>query len=156
MESNPVYLILDEAMQYLYNTPMRKKFELWLDDSNLDLLCTGVLILGNFARTDQNCICIVQENLAIKKLLEILAKNNGPNDNARLQHSILGTLKNLVIPKDNKKIVIEAGLVDTIIPMLEVHLPPVVFKLLGTLRMTIDGQGKVALIVESPSLFFYI
>lgn len=82
----------------------------------------------------------MQENLATK-LLEILAKNNGTEDNARLQHSILSTLKHFLIPKINKKTIIDAGLVETILPMLEVHLPPVVFKLLGTLRMTIDGQG---------------
>jgi hypothetical protein len=51
-------------------------------------------------------------------------------------------LKNLVIPKVNKAAIIEAGLVDTILPMLEIHTPPVVFKLLGTLRMMVDGQGE--------------
>lgn len=40
---------------------------------------------------------------------------------------------------------IEAGLVDTILPMLEIHQPPVVFKLLGTLRMLVDGQEELAL-----------
>jgi hypothetical protein len=33
-------------------------------------------------------------------------------------------------------------LVETILPMLEIHTPPVVFKLLGTLRMMVDGQGE--------------
>lgn len=54
----------------------------------------------------------------------------------------LSALRNLVIPKQNKISVIEAGLVETILPMLEIHQPPVVFKLLGTLRMTVDGQGE--------------
>lgn len=39
----------------------------------------------------------------------------------------------------------DAGLVDTILPMLETHQPPVVFKLLGTLRMLVDGQSDLAL-----------
>jgi len=60
----------------------------------------------------------------------------------RLQHALLSALRNLVIPKPNKPAVIEAGLVETIIPMLEIHQSPVVFKLLGTLRMTVDGQGN--------------
>lgn len=59
----------------------------------------------------------------------------------RLQHALLSALRNLVIPKPNKSAVIDAGLVETILPMLEIHQPPVVFKLLGTLRMTVDGQG---------------
>lgn len=62
----------------------------------------------------------------------------------RLQHALLSALRNLVIPKPNKPAVIEAGLVQTILPMLEIHQPPVVFKLLGTLRMTVDGQEKLA------------
>lgn len=40
---------------------------------------------------------------------------------------------------------IKAGLVDTILPMLENHQPAVVFKLLGTLRMLVDGQDALAL-----------
>jgi hypothetical protein len=67
----------------------------------------------------------------------------------RLQHALLSTLKNLVIPKVNKAAIIEAGLVETILPMLEIHTPPVVFKLLGTLRMMVDGQGEC-------SLHFYV
>lgn len=62
----------------------------------------------------------------------------------RLQHALLSTLRNLVIPKPNKPAIVEAGLVQTILPMLHIHQPPVVFKLLGTLRMTVDGQEKLA------------
>lgn len=63
----------------------------------------------------------------------------------RLQHALLSTLRNLVIPKPNKPAIVEAGLVQTILPMLQIHQPPVVFKLLGTLRMTVDGQEKLAI-----------
>lgn len=63
----------------------------------------------------------------------------------RLQHALLSALRNLVIPKPNKAPIIKAGLVETILPMLQIHQPPVVFKLLGTLRMTVDGQEKLAL-----------
>lgn len=62
----------------------------------------------------------------------------------RLQHALLSALRNLVIPKPNKAPIIKAGLVETILPMIQNHLPPVVFKLLGTLRMTVDGQEKLA------------
>lgn len=62
----------------------------------------------------------------------------------KLQHALLSTLRNLVIPKENKAVIIEAGLVETILPMLRIHRPPVVYKLLGTLRMLIDGQAHLA------------
>lgn len=128
-------------MHYLYSTSLLKNMEDWLDSDDVDLLTTGVLALGNFARTDSHCIHMV-ENKTMNKLLEVLAKNNGVKDDVRLQHALLSTLRNLVIPKPNKGAVIQAGLVETILPMLEIHQPPVVFKLLGTLRMTVDGQGK--------------
>lgn len=48
---------------------------------------------------------------------------------------------------------IDAGLVDTILPMLVIHQPPVVFKLLGTLRMLVDGQEALALkLLENQEL----
>lgn len=127
-------------MTYLYATPLLKNMEEWLDSSDIDLLTTGVLALGNFARTDCHCIFMV-ENKVMNKLLEVLSKNNGAKDNVRLQHALLSALRNLVIPKPNKRAVIQAGLVEKLLPMLETHQPPVVFKLLGTLRMTVDGQG---------------
>lgn len=141
-----IVLILtgDDSMHYLYSTPLLKNMEDWLDSYDIDLLTTGVLALGNFARTDSHCIYMV-ENKVMNKLLEILSKNNGVDDDMRLQHALLSALRNLVIPKPNKGAVIEAGLVQTILPMLEIHQPPVVFKLLGTLRMTVDGQEKLAL-----------
>ncbi|XP_065367857.1 GTPase-GDP dissociation stimulator vimar isoform X1 [Calliphora vicina] len=141
-----IVLILtgDESMHYLYSTSLLKNMQDWLDSDDVDLLTTGVLALGNFARTDSHCIHMV-ENKTMNKLLEVLAKNNGVKDDVRLQHALLSTLRNLVIPKPNKGAVIQAGLVETILPMLEIHQPPVVFKLLGTLRMTVDGQEKLAL-----------
>ncbi|BFG06166.1 rap1 GTPase-GDP dissociation stimulator 1 [Drosophila madeirensis] len=141
-----IVLILtgDESMHYLYTTTLLKNMVDWLDSSDIDLLTTGVLALGNFARTDSHCIYFVEQQ-TMNKLLEVLAKNNGVKDDVRLQHALLSALRNLVIPKPNKNAVIQAGLVQTILPMLEIHQPPVVFKLLGTLRMTVDGQEKLAL-----------
>lgn len=88
-------------------------------------------------------MCAFQYNINIR-VLDILSKNNGIDDDMRLQHALLSTLRNLVIPKPNKPAIVEAGLVQTILPMLQIHQPPVVFKLLGTLRMTVDGQDKLA------------
>lgn len=131
-------------MHFLYDTPLVCHIEYWLDASDVDLLTTGVLALGNFARTDTHCIHLVERGI-MRKLLIILARNNGIDDDMRLQHALLSTLRNLVIPRPNKQAVIDAGLVETILPMLHIHQPPVVFKLLGTLRMTVDGQDLLAL-----------
>lgn len=66
-----VVLILtgDDSMHYLYKeTPLLKYIEDWLDSYDIDLLTTGVLALGNFARTDSHCIFMVENNI-MKKLL---------------------------------------------------------------------------------------
>lgn len=55
-------------MHYLYKTPLIKYIEDWLDSDDVDLLTTGVLALGNFARTDSHCIYMV-ENKVMNKLL---------------------------------------------------------------------------------------
>lgn len=55
-------------MHYLYSTPLLKCMEDWLDSSDVELLTTGVLALGNFARTDSHCIHMV-ENKIMHKLL---------------------------------------------------------------------------------------
>jgi len=64
----------------------------------------------------------------------------------RLQHALLSALRNLAIPAENKSILLKDGLVATVLPMMEVPTFPVVFKLLGTLRMAIDGQGTLSYI----------
>lgn len=58
----------DESMHYLYKTPLLKNMEDWLDSYDIDLLTTGVLALGNFARTDSHCIEMVQRNITTKLL----------------------------------------------------------------------------------------
>jgi len=78
----------DESMHYLYTTPLLKNMVDWLDSTDIDLLTTGVLALGNFARTDSHCIYFVEQQ-TMNKLLEVLAKNNGVKDDVRLQHALL-------------------------------------------------------------------
>lgn len=72
-----VVLILtgDESMHYLYTTPFLKYIEDWLQSCDTDLLTTGVLALGNFARTDSHCIYMVENNISTKLLGKFLLKN---------------------------------------------------------------------------------
>lgn len=58
----------DESMHYLYKTPLLKYMEDWLDSYDIDLLTTGVLALGNFARTDSHCIEMVERDITTKLL----------------------------------------------------------------------------------------
>ena len=42
----------------------------------------------------------------------------------------------------NKPVMLKCGLIDAVLPYIKVDLAAVQFKLLGTLRMIIDGQGE--------------
>ncbi|KAJ9581282.1 hypothetical protein L9F63_023554, partial [Diploptera punctata] len=148
MACDLIVLILtgDVSMNVLYNEGRGKVFEemvAWLSSGDEDLQITGVLAMGNFARTDKHCIQMVKAGVS-KKLLALVEKNNTPSGDIRLQHALLSALRNLVIPSQNKAMVLEDGLVDAVYPMLAIPTFPVVFKLLGTLRMVIDGQESAA------------
>lgn len=58
----------DESMKCLYKTPLLDNMICWLDSDDIDLLTTGVLALGNFARTDTHCIEMVRRNITAKLL----------------------------------------------------------------------------------------
>lgn len=85
-----IILILtgDEAMHYLYKTSLLSFMKKWLESDDIDMLTTSVLALGNFARTDDHCIQMVSDKMHIK-LIEILAKHNGPETDVRLQHALV-------------------------------------------------------------------
>ncbi|KAG8228784.1 hypothetical protein J437_LFUL006663 [Ladona fulva] len=143
-----IVLILtgDESMNHLYAEGKGGVFQemvRWLESDDEDLQVTGVLAMGNFARTDKHCIQMVQQGVC-KKLLNLVEKNNTSAGDIRLQHALLSALRNLAIPPQNKSSLLEDGLVGCVLPMASIPTFPVVFKLLGTLRMVIDGQEKAA------------
>lgn len=93
-----IVLILtgDEAMQYLYNhTHLCKSMKKWMESEDMDVMTTSVLAIGNFARTDDHCIKMVSDGMHLK-LIEILAKNNGPETDVRLQHALVSVSLHLI------------------------------------------------------------
>ncbi|XP_019760839.1 rap1 GTPase-GDP dissociation stimulator 1-B [Dendroctonus ponderosae] len=150
MTCDLIVLILtgDPCMDLLYNDGKGKMYAnilSWLDAEDSDLLTTGILAIGNFARKDVHCIQMVKDGVA-KKLIELLRKCNHSTDisDCKLQHALLSTLKNLVISKQNKPQALEDGIIEVMYPMLNQDRYMVVFKLLGTFRMVIDGQPETA------------
>ncbi|CAH1966467.1 unnamed protein product [Acanthoscelides obtectus] len=141
-----IILTEDECMYFLYDNGKGKMYEnmvSWLNTSDDKLLSTAVLALGNFARKDLHCIQMVQSGIS-KKLIELVKKYNQStkDEDVKIQHALLSTLKNLVIPAQNKSQVLQEGLIDAIYPMIKMNQYLVIFKLLGTFRMVIDGQGN--------------
>ncbi|XP_043274089.1 rap1 GTPase-GDP dissociation stimulator 1-B [Venturia canescens] len=148
---NLIVLILtgDESMNLLYdgsNGKVYKKLVEWLDSTDEDLQVTAILAMGNFASTDAHCQLMVEQGIH-RKLLQLLGDDVGKNGGIRFQHALLSALRNLVIPASNKPIVLADGLVDVVYPMLEIPTFPVVFKLLGTLRIVIQGQQEAAILL---------
>ncbi|KAL1489153.1 hypothetical protein ABEB36_014094 [Hypothenemus hampei] len=143
-----IILTGDSCMDLLYDEGKGKTYTnmlTWLDSNDSDLLSTGILAIGNFARKDTHCIQMVKNGIATK-LIQLLAKYNRSTDinDCKLQHALLSTLKNLVIPKENKGQAIKDNIIEIMYPMLNQERSLVVFKLLGTFRMVIDGQPESA------------
>lgn len=76
-----------------------------------------------------------------KDFLQLLEKHNGEEGDVRLQHALLSALRNLAIPASNKALILKAGALDILTPMINSCTLTVAFKLLATLRMLVDGQG---------------
>lgn len=135
-------------MNYLYdesNGVAYKKLIEWLESEDKDLQITAVLAMGNFARTDAHCKLMVMQGVHCN-LLKLLQKNNTDIADIRFQHALLSALRNLVIPVDNKPVILKDGLINILYSMLNVSSYPVVFKLLGTLRIVIDGQSMLTVV----------
>uniref|UniRef100_A0A669QNJ6 Rap1 GTPase-GDP dissociation stimulator 1 n=1 Tax=Phasianus colchicus TaxID=9054 RepID=A0A669QNJ6_PHACC len=98
-----------------------------------------------------NCVRMVQVGV-IHQLLDLLEKHVESED-ISVQHAALSALRNLAIPVVNKVQMLEEGVAERIQALLRSEMPPVQFKLLGTLRMLADGQADAAEILgQDPML----
>jgi len=135
----------DESMKVLFgdgNGAVLKACISWLSSGNSHLEISGCLALGNFGRSDENCIKLVEIG-AHEKLLDLLARTSRSEDPGRRQQAVFSALKNLSMPASNKVKLVESGCLDVILPLLSTS-PFVQFKVLGTVRMLLMGQADVA------------
>nr|DBA15430.1 TPA: hypothetical protein GDO54_004643 [Pyxicephalus adspersus] len=147
-------LLGDESMQKLFdngNGVVYQNISSWLSSRHTLLQMTGALAIANFARNDSNCVRMVQLGV-VHQLLDLL-EQHVENGDVAVQHAALSALRNLAIPVMNKVKMLEEGVADRIQMLLRSEMPPVQFKLLGTLRMLIDGQADAARILgQDPKL----
>lgn len=139
----------DESMELLYAEGKGVIFEQvlrWIQSSKEHLRSSGVLAIGNFARNDSHCKQLVKSGITeqLVATLQEQAARGDTADNPALLHAIFSALRNLAIPAVNKPLMLKCGLIDGVLPHLKVDLAAVQFKLLGTLRMIIDGQDSAA------------
>uniref|UniRef100_A0A3B3D2Q0 Rap1 GTPase-GDP dissociation stimulator 1 n=1 Tax=Oryzias melastigma TaxID=30732 RepID=A0A3B3D2Q0_ORYME len=135
----------DESMQKLFEGGKGSVFQRvlsWIPSNNHQLQLAGALAIANFARNDGNCIHMVDTGI-VQKLLDLLDRHV-EEGNVTVQHAALSALRNLAIPVVNKSKMLSAGVADVVLKFLQSEMPPVQFKLLGTLRMLIDTQAEAA------------
>uniref|UniRef100_A0A8D2JBL3 Uncharacterized protein n=1 Tax=Varanus komodoensis TaxID=61221 RepID=A0A8D2JBL3_VARKO len=138
-------LLGDESMQQLFADGHGIIFQsarAWLTSKHTQLQLTGALVIANFARNDINCVRMVQLGV-VHQLLDLLEKHV-ENGDVSVQHAALSALRNLAIPVANKVQMLDEGVGKRIQMLLRSEMPPVQFKLLGTLRMLMDGQADAA------------
>ncbi|XP_060043702.1 rap1 GTPase-GDP dissociation stimulator 1 isoform X5 [Erinaceus europaeus] len=134
-------LLGDESMQKLFEGGKGNVFQRvlsWIPSNNQQLQLAGALAIANFARNDGNCIHMVDHGI-VEKLMSLLDRHV-EDGNVTVQHAALSALRNLAIPVVNKAKMLSAGVTGTVLKFLKSEMPPVQFKLLGTLRMLIDAQ----------------
>uniref|UniRef100_A0A8C3FNF5 Rap1 GTPase-GDP dissociation stimulator 1 n=1 Tax=Chrysemys picta bellii TaxID=8478 RepID=A0A8C3FNF5_CHRPI len=135
----------DESMQKMFANGcgiIYQKVGTWLASNHPQLQLTGALAVANFARNDGNCVRMVQLGVVLQ-LLDLL-EQHVDNGDVSVQHAALSALRNLAIPVANKVQMLEEGVAERIQMLLRSEMAPVQFKLLGTLRMLIDGQADTA------------
>ncbi|XP_007495973.1 rap1 GTPase-GDP dissociation stimulator 1 isoform X2 [Monodelphis domestica] len=138
-------LLGDESMQKLFEGGKGSVFQRvlsWIPSNNHQLQLAGALAIANFARNDGNCIHMV-DNGIVQKLMDLLDRHV-EDGNVTVQHAALSALRNLAIPVVNKAKMLSAGVAEAVLKFLKSEMPPVQFKLLGTLRMLIDAQVEAA------------
>uniref|UniRef100_A0A1A8D734 RAP1, GTP-GDP dissociation stimulator 1 n=2 Tax=Nothobranchius kadleci TaxID=1051664 RepID=A0A1A8D734_NOTKA len=139
-------LLGDESMQKCFaegSGVVYQNILSWLQSSNTQLQLAGALAIANFARNDSNCVKMMDLGVVLP-ILTLLEQHVDEGDVA-VQHAGLSALRNLAIPATNKVQMLEDGVTERIKTLLRTDMPPVQFKLLGTLRMMVDGQEEAAL-----------
>ncbi|KAG5849520.1 hypothetical protein ANANG_G00111580 [Anguilla anguilla] len=137
-------LLGDESMQKLFEGGQGSVFQRvlsWVPSNSHQLQLAGALAIANFA-AHGNCIHMVDSGI-VQKLLDLLERHT-QEGNVTVQHATLSALRNLAIPEVNKWKMLSAGVADVVLKFLSSEMPPVQFKLLGTLRMLIDTQAEAA------------
>ncbi|XP_053731217.1 rap1 GTPase-GDP dissociation stimulator 1-B [Synchiropus splendidus] len=141
-------LLGDESMQKCFGEGSGRVYQdvlSWLQSSNTQLQLSGALAIANFARNDSNCVKMLDLGV-VAHILTLLEQHVDEGD-VSVQHAGLSALRNLAIPAANKVKMLEDGVTQRIKTLLRSDMPPVQFKLLGTLRMMVDGQEETALVL---------
>lgn len=96
-----------------------------------DLQICSALALGNMARNDSHCVELVAKHNIVPALVQILRENN----DYKVQHAVVGILKNLAVPAANKRILGKEGIIEITAPLLDIDtVKPLQFGVVGVIK----------------------
>lgn len=89
-----------------------ERMRAWLKDrqQRSDLVSCALLSIANLARSDDNCVTLVQDESLVPSLVSLLREEGS----MLLTHGALGLIKNLSIPPVNKVIIGGSGVIEVI------------------------------------------
>ncbi|XP_067947570.1 rap1 GTPase-GDP dissociation stimulator 1-B-like [Watersipora subatra] len=121
----------------------------WLQSTNGQLLQSAAFAIGNFARGESNGDIIIQRGISLE-LYKSLDQLQGVADDARTAptiHAILSALRNMAIAPRNKIQLLEQRIMGHILPYMKSDNSIVTSKLVGVVRLLIDGQEEESTIL---------
>lgn len=137
-----VLLTDDECMKRMFDDGRGAAYQLlktWLKNDSEDLRICAALAMGNFARGDAQCVTLINDSVGLQ-LVSMISPSAGTNQN----YAVLSALRNMLIPKECKSRLMDAGLLEKLTSLLPIENYTVAFKFLGCLRMSADRQPAVA------------
>lgn len=125
---------------YPLDSPLMQKLKSWLTASQDQLQVCACVMMGNLARSDEVCQRMVQE-LDIHTTLISILKGDAK---AAVLHSVLGFLKNLAIPHDNKLRLGDAAIIPALSHLWEYEtVPQVQFSAVSITRVVVPSVENI-------------
>ncbi|ORX88940.1 ARM repeat-containing protein [Basidiobolus meristosporus CBS 931.73] len=136
----------DVNLEILFEKRYIMKFINWLSSSNPQLQMCGGLCLANLARTgsaikrcsivDAHCTQLVQEYKITPVLLELLKSDI----DVKVQHALIGIIKNLCLPSSNKATIGSLGAIRVISSFVESDSKPIQFSTIVAIKHLCAGN----------------
>lgn len=100
----------DFAANYPLDSPLIGFLRAWLSTTHSQLQVCASVMLGNLSRSDEACKTMVHQFGIHETLITLLQES----DDTLVLHSAAGFLKNLALLSENKAVLGEAGVIDTL------------------------------------------
>ena len=109
----------------------------WLSSSRPDFQICSCIMLGNLARSDSVCSGMVRDFHLHETLATILKESS----ELQVLHSVLGFLRNLALPMENKALMGAAGVIEAVSRIWSMDFSaPLQYAALGLIRQLLNGS----------------